>query len=492
MNGKRRNLAIAVALSMMLLYAAPGWSLRTVARGNRPVQDRGRRWPAGTVNLANLKSRLGYWARYEHVFLYRCKDTDEFNEALKTFAVINANTLELVVHNGPKYSWALKDKNEELAKEDNRVDWTFTVWSPERWDMLYNRSRRRVSPANLNFGKPVAPPRIDAYIIRAGSILWEQVKVPENVVLIDKRPGSVSPEFAGKGLVRATVFDIATKKPIAGAEVVLLKRHEDMEYKQVKGAKTDEKGFCQIAQIPPGYYQIKVHADGYAARYQGNWNNELPEYLKFTISLARPESVKGVVVDEAGKPVKGVKVSARDVLSAGGFGYSVGDLSSTTDNLGRFKICSLPRGLISIRCEPTTVHLKNSIFEQYPVPSDNIKLVVTGTATIWGKVVDKDGKRPAGGIVLKLKPEGGNKPGSWGGSWTLSADGSFKMTGIPPGKYVISTRPNPGSSRFEPNAETITVKAGKTYEMEVLHEDVRDRIMNKIRKFIERRLKNEQ
>jgi len=464
-----------------------------VSRGNSPVQDRGRRWPAGTVNLANLKGRLGYWERYEHVFLYRCKDTDEFNEALKTFAAIDANTLELVVHNGPKYSWALKDKNEDLAKEDNRVDWTFTVWSPESWNRLYDGSRRRVSPANLNFGKPVAPPRIDAYIIRAGALVWEQVKVPENVVLIDKRPGSVSPEFAGKGLVRATVFDIATKKPIAGAEVVLLKRHDNMEYKQAKRAKTDEKGFCQIAQIPTGYYQIQVHAGGYAARIQGNWNNDLPDYLKLTISLARPECVKGVVVDEAGKPVKGVKVSAKDVLSADGFGYScAGDPSSTTDNLGRFKICSLPRGLIGLRCASTTLHLKKSTFEQYPVPSDNIKLVVTGTGTIYGKVVDADGKRPAGGIVVELEPEGGNKPGTWGYSGHLSADGTFTISGIPPGRYVISTRPNPGSSDFEPNIGKVTIRPGKTYELEVLHEDQRDRKMNIVRKFLERRLKNEQ
>jgi 5-hydroxyisourate hydrolase-like protein (transthyretin family) len=391
------------------------------------------------------------------------------------------------VHNGPKYSFALQDKDEELAKEDNRVDWTFTVWSPKRWDMLYNRSRRRVSPANLNFGKPVPPPRIDAYMIRSGTVVWEQVKVPDNVVLIDKRPGSISPEFAGKGLVRATVFDMETKRPIAGGEVVLLKRDDQMEYKQVKNVKTDEKGYCQIAQIPTGRYQVQVHADGYAARIQSNWNNELPEYLKFKIDLARSECVKGVVLDEDGKPAKGVKVSARQVLSADGSGYSCpGNPSSTTDNLGRFEICSLPRGQISIRSGTTTVHLKKSIFEPYPVPSDNIKLVVTGTATIRGKVVDETGKRPPGGIMLKLEPEGGNKPGSWGGSWNLSADGSFEMKGIPPGRYVISTRPNPGSSKFEPNVEKITVRSGKRYEIEILHEDLRDKIVSRIRKFIER------
>ena len=65
------------------------------------------------------------------------------------------------------------------------------------------------------------------------------------------------------------------------------------------------------------------------------------------------------------------------------------------------------------------------------------------------------------------------------------------MTGIPPGKYVISTRPNPGSSKFEPNVAKITVEGGKDYEMEILHEDLKNRVPNIIRKFLERRFKDE-
>ncbi|MBC8217058.1 MAG: hypothetical protein H8E73_01205, partial [Planctomycetes bacterium] len=197
--------------------------------------------------------------------------------------------------------------------------------------------------------------------------------------------------------------------------------------------------------------------------------------------------------DADGKPIEGVKVKATGVLADDGRGYAcVGEKSSTTDKQGRFEICSLPAGSMGIRCESRSLHLKNSIFEQYDIPSDDIKLVMTGTGTIWGKVIDKDGNRPKGGIILELEPEGGNKPGTWGGSWNLSADGSFKMTGIPPGKCVISTRPNPGSSDFEPNIGKITVEGGKTYEMEILHEDQRNRVPNIIRKFLERRFKNEQ
>jgi hypothetical protein len=144
---------------------------------------------------------------------------------------------------------------------------------------------------------------------------------------------------------------------------------------------------------------------------------------------------------------------------------------------------------MGIRCRAEGLHLKNSIFEQYEIPTDGIKLVMTGTGTVFGKVVDRGGNRPAGGILLELGPEGGNKPGTWGYSGHLSADGTFKISGIPPGRYVISTRPNPGPAAYEPNSGKVTIKAGKTYEIEILHEDQRDKLLNVIRKFIERRLK---
>ncbi|MBL7153911.1 MAG: hypothetical protein ISS79_09350 [Phycisphaerae bacterium] len=493
MNSKRRTLSIAIALGMTLLFAGPGWSLILVG-GDEPIQDHG--WPIGSVQLANLPTRVSWWAGPPfgtgsmYVFEYHGENTEQFNQALDVFAQIRARRLELIVHNGPKTG---RSRAKKPAEEEKRIDWTFTVWNPDDWDSLYNSPRsHKLHSDHPNFKKPVDPPKIDIYI-GGGAVVWDQVKVPKNIVVIDKRPGSISPKFAGKGLVRARVFDLVTGKPITGAEVVLMKREDDGKYKEAKRGKTNKKGFCQIAQIPIGYYEIRVLADGYVARKQDNWNNDLPEFLKFKIRLARPECVKGIVTDVKGKPIVGVKVRAVDILSDDGFGYQcVGEKSATTDKQGRFEICSLPIGSMGIRCESSSLHRKNSIFEQYDIPCDDIKLVMTGTGTIWGKVIDKDGNRPKGGIILELEPEGGNKPGTWGGSWNLSADGSFKMTGIPPGKYVISTRPNPGSSDFEPNIGKITVEGGKTYEMEILHEDQRNRVPNIIRKFLERRFKNEQ
>src|SRR4030042_1585494 len=144
MKSKKAILRALVVLCAVFVFAETGMALISGEHGNRPVQDR--TWPAGSVEVANLSSRLGYWegppfGGGEYHFLYRCKKTDEFNEALKTFALIDAEKLELVVHNGPEYSFWLKDNNEELSEPNNQIDWAFTVWTPETWNNLYNSPR---------------------------------------------------------------------------------------------------------------------------------------------------------------------------------------------------------------------------------------------------------------------------------------------------------------------------------------------------------------
>ncbi len=440
--------------------------------GKEPVQDHS--WSAGSLKIANLPSRLGYregppFGGGEYQFLYRCSNTEEFNQVLRVFAAIQTPKLELVVHNGPEHSFWLKQEGKELSSPENRVDWTFTVWNPESWDHLFNNPKSLFGSDNPNFRKPVAAPRIDVYI-GGGSIVWEDVKIPENIVVIDKRSGSFLPEFADGGLVRGKVFDVATGQPIAGAEVVLAKYQNQKEWKEVMRGTTDQKGLCQIAKIPPGYYEVRVIAEGYVPREQGNYDNKRPEYHQFEIGLARPSYVKGVVTDPNGNLIEGVKVSAVNVIGKDGFGYwCVGDKFSITDKEGRFEIGPLPAGLMNIWCDAKGLHLKNSIFEEYPIPSDKLKLIMEGTGTVHGKVVTEKGDVPAGQIVLEIGPPGEEKIGKWSYSGYLSKDGTFNISGIPPGEYIITTRPNPSSPSYKPNEQKIIVESGKTIEIEFRH-----------------------
>ncbi len=466
----KRTVLTACCLAAVLSPAAS--ALITGSHGNSPIQhDMG--WPAGSLQVANLPIRLGYWVGPpfgggEFHFEYRCKDTEQFNSALQLFAAIESEKLELVVHNGPKYSFWLKQNDEELEQPKNHLDWSFTVWNPESWNRLYHDERSYMMANNPNYRKPVAAPRIDLYITSDGSIKWEDVEVPENITVIDKRPGAISPEFAGKGLLHGTVVDMETKQPIAGAQIALSRREDNREYKEIMHGKTDQKGFCQISGIPAGYYYIHVKAEGYVPRNYGSYQNKRPEHLKFRTALARPALAGGSLVDTAGNPVAGVKITARNVIGSDGFGYScIGEASAVTDVLGRFMILSLPKGMMTIRILDRSLHLQNSIFEQYKVPSDDIKLVVTATATVRGKVVGADGKRPEGQIILELEVPAEEKLGKWGYSGLLAPDGAFEIKGVPPGEYVITAKPSPWRTTYQPNKVPITVEGGRQYDIEV-------------------------
>ncbi len=71
------------------------------------------------------------------------------------------------------------------------------------------------------------------------------------------------------------------------------------------------------------------------------------------------------------------------------------------------------------------------------------------------------------GYIVNIKPEGGEKVGSWGGSANLDAENQHTFENIPPGKYIITGRPNPGSDNQETAPEVVDLKGGKTTELAI-------------------------
>jgi hypothetical protein len=174
-------------LLLSLLFTCSALALIQVGRGNSPVRDPG--WPVGAVDVANLKSRVGWWegppfGGGEWQFLYR-GDTLSFKEALAAFAAVHASELDLVIHNGPHENQFLKDENN--SKANARVDWTFTVWVPTNWHRLYNNTNGILRTNSPNSGQLLPAPRLDVYLEPGSGIEWNKVNVPENVRVRDER-----------------------------------------------------------------------------------------------------------------------------------------------------------------------------------------------------------------------------------------------------------------------------------------------------------------
>lgn len=175
------------------------------------------------------------------------------------------------------------------------------------------------------------------------------------------------------------------------------------------------------------------------------------------------------MTDAKGAPLQGVGVQAGDFVGFDGNEYRrQADSPVLTDAQGRFEISDLPKGFVSIRCRAEGLHQADSIFQMYTVPSKQIRLTMTGTGIIRGKVVDADGKVPAGEIHIHIRPPG-EQIGKWGGSAKCKEDGSFEFTGVPAGEYLVGTDFTLMTEGDKTNAKVVLVEAGKTYDIEVVH-----------------------
>jgi len=459
------GLGILVALFLICLCPTACFGLREIAEGNSPIGDPG--WPLGAVDVANLPTRAAFsefaflvgGGSYE--FLYRCRTTEEFNQALNALASIRAPRLELVLHDGPRFGY-LFEQWEPPSEPEDPIHWTFTVWNPESWHRIHNRIN-----GYLPSGQPVPAPRLDVYI-GGGPITWEEVRVPAGLVVIDQRAESAPIKPVGGGLLRGDVFDICTGKPIPGAGIALVSLEEDEDRPDAIRARADRLGSFQIERIPRGRYDVAITADGYVSRRAGRYANRSITYHELVAELARPASIEGRVTDLEGEPIAGAEVYATDTFGIDGQEYPTPEAEpAVTDAEGRFEIHSLPIGFVQVGCRVPSMRLARPTREICQVPGKPIELTMAGTGTLRGKVVDANGNVPAGEVYVEVRPVG-DAIGKWGGTIRCEADGSFEVTGVPPDEYLVSTDPGPRMGQ-DTDAIRVSVEAGKTLELEIVH-----------------------
>ena len=72
-----------------------------------------------------------------------------------------------------------------------------------------------------------------------------------------------------------------------------------------------------------------------------------------------------------------------------------------------------------------------------------------------------------GGYIVKLIPEGGEKVGLWSGSGEIDAERRITFQDVPPGRYMLSGRPNPGSDDQETQPTPIDLKGGEDLDLTI-------------------------
>jgi hypothetical protein len=431
--------------------------------------------------MANFESRIGWWegppfGGGESHFLF-CGNTAAFNDALAVFAAIRAPALDLVVHDGPHEDSILKEK----------VDWAFTIWIPASWHRLFNNPKSTFNADDPRFRRPVDPPRLDVYVGGESGVDWSKVKVPAEVSMRDERRSASGVDLTGGSVIQAEFYDMDTGKPIADAHLLA----EDVawqtepkphwEHKQLAEAVSDASGRARINKVPPGSIRISASADGYAPRRLRQSTQVHPEYLKFTVELAKAASIRGIVTDPTGRAIKGAKVRTSTELASNGFGYDDGrhyeppdEWSAVTDEAGRFELKGLPVGYAELYASAPGYHFSD-LFTIYDVPATDVVLHLAGAGSIRVAVTDREGKPLSRyeehEILVEVEPKGGSKIGSWGGSAKVKDDGTFEFNNVPPGEYRVTSRPNPANSnrQYAPE-QVVTVAPGERTNVKVIYE----------------------
>jgi hypothetical protein len=454
------------------LWAAPAMALIMVGKGNDPVQDHN--WPAGSVDVANLKTRVGWWegppfGGGQHNFQYR-GDTQAFQQALDTFAKIKAPKLQLFVHDGgPAEGIFLKD--EKVPKASTRFDWSFTVWNPASWNHLYNDPHSQFSAEDPNggFHATIDPPRIDVFVGGDSGIDFSKVNVPSGISVIDER-ASANGIKDGSAVV-GDVFDLTTSKPVGGAKIAVSRQKGENVWEQVASGVADASGHFVLHAVPKGSFGIIACANGYAPRMLGYAEFRGDTLKRFTAQLSPEATLAGIAVDTDGRPVAGATVRADSVTSVDGRGYILPERRQTeTDAQGHFLLRGLPRGHTQLFAYGKH-YLMLEVLKLHSIPEENLTIHLTETGAIKGRVINRAGQPAAHGNV-DIEPPGElrDRLGKWGASGDTNPDGTFQFENVPPGEYIVSamaTNPGPALQGKDPNAKTITVKAGQTTDVEV-------------------------
>jgi protocatechuate 3,4-dioxygenase beta subunit len=287
----------------------------------------------------------------------------------------------------------------------------------------------------------------------------------------DLRPGAdvvVELVLSGGCEISGVVVDADTGAGVAGAEVRLRSRSFGIGGRRNEAATTDEGGRFRIANAAAGDFLATASKRGWfvedptppeaeeageaSPSYSGvddvhagrGGRAEAGQRVAdLTIRLRRGAKLSGVVVDEAGAPVRRAKVRWRPAENFDPYGEGASDgAEEVSDAEGRFAFEGVPPRALVLRAThpefPAGAFLAYDASEAGRAPA---KLVLSRGGVVAGRVTYPDGS-PGAGIALLFVPgdalrRNDVEPGAEESTTTADADGRFRFEGLPLGKGVL-------------------------------------------------------
>ncbi|MEX0641160.1 MAG: carboxypeptidase-like regulatory domain-containing protein [Pirellulales bacterium] len=442
----------------------------TGGEGNSPLRDPG--WPDGAAPIFNHASRVAWWegpplgGGQWHA---ECRgDAKTLTTVLADFAKLEVKNKRIVVHDGVGHSFWLNPNRKPEKAEAAKIDWTFVVWQPASWEQL-RKMPADLDPTDAGDADEGPPAQIDVYT--GGNVRWASVKVPKGIKVVDQRLVAHGFKLSDGTVLEGKVVDLATQQPIAGE--MRLERSEPQpkggyRYTSVAKAAIDDQGKWVLTNAPAGSHRVVVTAEGYVPRVVGYAQFDgQSRWANYDSGLARPASVTGRVLDDDGKPIEGVEVRIQDVTARKSGHYESADgYTVKTGADGRFRAEKVPTGKATVWIHKPG-YCRPGLGPKITTPAKDVSLKMSKSAQVVVTVDFAATTRPEGYIV-HIEPEGGSKIGSWGGSGNIDATNKVKFEHIPPGKYFLQGRPNPGSDNQQTEFIAVDLKGGEKAEITLI------------------------
>jgi protocatechuate 3,4-dioxygenase beta subunit len=282
---------------------------------------------------------------------------------------------------------------------------------------------------------------------------------PSSVVVLDETPlrqAHVRLSLLPGVFVEGRVLD-DTGRALVGATVdVMAIPSDDLPVSGQSG----RDGRYRLGPVAPGKHQVLARLDNYALLDAPEPQLGARERESLDLRLARTARVAGRVLDEGGRPMAGVQVSAISLiggrddlvvipgalpLAAEAAELPVGHLlrpgglrSSATDKSGRFDITGLSPGRTRIEIlVPAMLPFRHEPLLLVPGDARDVgDLTLLAGATLAGKVLDDVGQ-PAVGAVIEAQRAGRSSHLSL--RTTADRNGEFFLR-VPLGDYAITAQ----------------------------------------------------
>jgi hypothetical protein len=255
-------------------------------------------------------------------------------------------------------------------------------------------------------------------------------------------------------------------------------------------ATTDADGRYVVRDLPAGTFTLHVSKTGFVPLYFGQrrpferrGSIRLSEGQRASADMRLPRggAITGRIVDVAGEPVMGATVQAlRRRMVQGQRGLQATGAADTTDDTGAFRLYGLAPGEYYVTASPRRVEDRLGRLVGSAIPGRgapifypgtanrgeaqriavdvsgearaDMQLVDVSTSRVSGIVRMSDGT-PAAGAMISLLAGDLDFASAGGDALTplrilgdASADGSFELTGVPPGSFMLRAQSRPNVS----------------------------------------------